>query len=132
QQPWPFGQLFPLGLDCAKGWKCAVHTGRAGVFFGPPVPLASGGIPVCVVNRLRTEIGGTFDTGTGCGDLTMRLDATVTLAQEVAQPCPVCQGDVTPTDGKKDGRCRGGAKDGGPCDAEGENVMFGMTSNDCP
>ena len=54
------------------------------------------------------------------------------MAQDVAQPCPVCVGDDTPTDGRKNGRCHGGADDGAACDAEGDAGVFGCTSTDCP
>lgn len=131
-QSWPFGQPLAFDLTCAGGdGACAARAGAPGVLFGPPVPLSSGGIPVCIVNRLREAVTGQLHVSSACGELTLHLDSTVMLAQELAQPCPVCIGDRANLDGKKDGHCSGGVNDGGPCDVEGESVEFGATSTDC-
>jgi hypothetical protein len=130
-QAWPSGQAITFDVRCPGGGEpCYVSSGARGDLFGPPVPLSSGGIPVCVVNRLREAVSGRLD-GSGCGNLALALDASVILAQDVAQPCPVCSGDHRARDGRKDGRCKGGENDGAACDAEGESVSFGSTSSDC-
>ncbi len=131
-QAWPSGQHLQLDLSCAAGRSaCKARGGGTGVVFGPPIPLSSGGIPVCVVNRLRDAITGELDVASGCGTLTLRLAASVLLAQYPTHPCPVCVGDRVVSDGRKEGRCEGGANDGTACDAQGESAAFGATSSDC-
>jgi hypothetical protein len=88
-------------------------------------------VPACVVNRLRTGVGGHVDVETGCGELALFLASSVFLGEEVARPCPICRGDATPNDGERGGRCEGGSAAGAACDAEGTSAL-GTTSNDCP
>lgn len=131
-QSWPPEQRLAFALDCKPGEaRCAAVGGTRGDFFGAPIPLSAGGIPACIVNRLRTGVGGSVDPKTGCGDLQIYLTSTIYTAANVALPCPVCNGDATPNDGKRDGRCQGGATDGAPCDAHSASPLFGATSNDC-
>ena len=130
-QTWPSGQAITFEMRCSsRGEPCDVRSGRRGDLFGPPVPLSSGGVPVCLMNRLRVPVAGRLDAS-GCGTLVLALDTTVIMAQDVARPCPVCGGDGKPRDGRKDGHCEGGEKDGAPCDVEGDSVLFGSTSSDC-
>ncbi|MCC6847000.1 MAG: hypothetical protein IT294_00765 [Deltaproteobacteria bacterium] len=131
-EPWPSEQRLAFGLDCrAGGRRCAAVGGAGGDSFGAPIPLSSGGVPACVVNRLRTSVGGSVDPGTGCGELRLSLASAIFTGDDVARPCPVCRGDATPNDGARDGRCQGGRADGRPCDAHGVSPHFGATSNDC-
>jgi len=132
EQAWPAEQRLGFALDCSAGEpRCTALGGKRGDFFGAPIPLSSGGVPACIVNRLRTGVGGSVDPKTGCGDLQVSLTSSVFLGEEVGRPCPVCVGDPTPNDGKRDGRCTGGATDGAPCDGAGVSRLFGTTSNDC-
>ncbi|MCC6765966.1 MAG: hypothetical protein IT293_15010 [Deltaproteobacteria bacterium] len=131
-EPWPSEQRLAFALDCgAGGPRCAAVGGRRGDSFGAPIPLSSGGVPACVVNRLRTGVGGSVDPQTGCGELLLHLASAIYTGDEVARPCPACRGDGMPNDGKRDGRCQGGRADGQPCDAQGASSDFGATSNDC-
>ncbi len=131
-QPWPAEQRLAFALDCsAGGTRCAAVGGARGDFFGAPIPLSTGGVPACIVNRLRTGVGGSVDPTTGCGDLQLYLASTVYTGDDVAHPCPVCRADVAPNDGKRDGRCEGGGLDGKPCDANATSTIYGVTSNDC-
>jgi hypothetical protein len=115
-QPWPAEQRLAFALDCKPGEaRCA----------------AIGGVPACIVNRLRTGVGGSVDPKAGCGDLQIYLSSAVFTGEEIARPCPVCRGDATPNDGKRDGRCEGGAAAGTACDAHAASALFGATSNDC-
>jgi len=130
-QPWPAEQRLGFALDCsAGGTRCPALGGAAGDFFGAPIPLSSGGVPACLVNRLRTGVGGSVDTKTGCGELSLYLTASIFLGEEVGRPCPVCLGDGTANDGTRGGTCAGGAKPGAACDAQSAGA-FGATSNDC-
>jgi len=130
RQRWPVEQRIQFELTCT-GESCAVHGGAAGAIFGAPTPLSTGGVPVCVVSRLRAPLAGTVAPKTGCGKLHVALNTTVYTGAEVAKPCPICAGDRTPNDGQKDGRCQGGASDGKSCDANAASALFSMTSNDC-
>jgi hypothetical protein len=130
-QPWPADQRLKFALDCsAGGARCKAFGGTQGDFFGAPIPLSAGGVPACIVNRLRTGVSGSVDPKTGCGELALYLASTIFLGETVANPCPVCRNDATPNDGKRDGTCEGGAGPGKPCDAESTSIL-GMTSNDC-
>lgn len=131
-QEWPAEQRLGFALECSAGEpRCRALGGKRGDFFGAPIPLSSGGVPACIVNRLRSGVGGTVDPTTGCGDLQISLSSSVFLGEEIGRPCPVCVGDPTANDGRKDGRCTGGAADGAPCDGAGVSRLFGITSNDC-
>lgn len=130
-QPWPAEQRLGFALDCsAGGTRCPALGGAPGDFFGAPIPLSSGGVPACLVNRLRTGVGGSVDTKSGCGELMLHLTAGIFLGEEVDRPCPVCRGDATANDGARGGTCAGGATPGAPCDAQSAGA-FGATSNDC-
>ena len=132
QQAWPAEQRLAFALDCSAGGpRCKAMGGARGDLFGAPIPLSSGGVPACIVNRLRTAVGGSVDPKSGCGDLQIYLTSAVFLGEEVGRPCPVCLADATPNDGKRDGHCKGGSADGAPCDAQGVSVALGTTSNDC-
>jgi hypothetical protein len=131
-QAWPAEQRLGFRLDCRTGGdSCAAMGGARGDFFGAPVPLSSGGVPACIVNRLRTGVTGSVRPKTGCGELALYLTATIFLSEDVAHPCPTCRDDATPNDGKREGRCEGGAAAGKACDAHGTSALFGATSNDC-
>ena len=105
-------------------------------FYGPPLPISSGGVPVCIVNRYTAPLTGTANIANsgphaGEGSALIRLEAGVYNGAAVEQPCPVCQNDPTPRDGVRGGACKGGARDGQPCDVQGDNALFGAMSLDC-
>lgn len=127
RQAWQPEQRLELGLDCGADGTCTVHGGEAGAIFGAPTPLSAGGVPVCAVSRLRAPLAGSVHPASGCGELRLALQTTVHTAGDVGRPCPVCKGDRKPNDGRKDGRCDGGAA----CDANSTSAIFGATSNDC-
>lgn len=132
-QPWPAAQRLGFELVCPAGRAtCAVEGGEPGAIFGAPVAISAGGIPVCVASRLRAPLAGSVDVESGCGEIRLDLTTAVFMGAELARPCPVCRGDGTAHDGRKDGRCDGGAAPGAPCDAESAKARFGATSNDCP
>lgn len=106
-------------------------------FYGPPLPLSSGAVPVCIVNRYTAPVTGTAnvaDSGPHAGEAetAIRLESSVHNGPTVDRPCPVCDGDTTPLDGVKDGTCDTGAKAGQKCDVSGTNAFFGPVSFDCP
>jgi len=131
RQPWPSEQRIDLALDCRSATSCSVGGGAAGAIFGAPIPLSTGGVPACVVSRLRAALAGSVDPATGCGELRIALTSTVYLGGDVALPCPRCVGDGGANDGRKAGRCDTGPSAGKDCDANAASALFGPTSNDC-
>jgi len=111
--------------DCPTAVAC-VHT------FGPPLPLSSGGNPVCVLTLFDGAITGTADSATGEGVAAVNLRSRVFLGIGIDQPCPRC-GEVgeDPEVGDQF-TCDGGQFPGAPCIVEGVNPNFGGTSRDCP
>jgi hypothetical protein len=131
-QAWPTEQRVSMALDCPKdSATCAVGGGVRGDLFGSPIALSAGGVSVCVVNRLREPLTGTVDAQRGCGSLEMKLTAAVWMGETLARPCPVCAGDRTANDARKQGHCERGPARGKPCDAQGMSAIFGATANDC-
>jgi hypothetical protein len=108
--------------DCGGG-ACAC-------LFGPPLPLTTDGVPVCVINEF-TSVAGTADGGTGVSTTTIGDEAKVHLGISELHPCPVCDGDTTANDGLRGGTCEGGLRDGLPCDQNANSPDFGPLSYDC-
>lgn len=92
--------------------------------FGPPMPLSSGNTPVCVLNTLSAQPGGTVNVDQGSGIIEMHLAEKVFVGLSLLQPCPLCVGDTKPADGKRDGVCVGGLNDTQSCDAQAYNSTF--------
>jgi hypothetical protein len=102
-----------------------------GPYFGAPLPLLSGGVPVCVINEYREDITlDSFDLATGELSMKVRLLSKVhqTSNTEPA-PCPNCEASGGAAIGVP-GRCRRGANDGQSCTIDGL-TEFGPTSKDC-
>jgi cysteine-rich repeat protein len=120
----------PDASTCGGGESCQC-------FYGPPLPLSSGAVPVCVVNRIAGPVSGTVNvaeagTHAGEGTATLELLSGVHNGLGATSPCPKCLGDPTARDGVAGGTCAGGPRDGQACDTAGLNVFFGPTSLDCP
>jgi hypothetical protein len=138
--PVPAGSSFTVPITCRPGVDVCAIDGSALVdqLAGPPVPLSSAGVGVCVVNAFRAAPTGSVACEFGCSELHVPLRSLFYLTADVAQPCPTCVGDATPDDGGKGGTCRGGASPDAPCDANGvvdrfdaAGADFGRTSLDC-
>ena len=112
--------------------KAAGPTGAGsinGVTFGPPLPLISGGVAVCVQNYFDGPVSGTFHLDTGVMEdsiVNLKSEVFVTTADKV---CPRCQS----------GTCDNGPNRGKPCTPNGSvNVANAQPpgvyqlSNDCP
>jgi len=119
-------------LACLSSTQCPAPQACVINLYGPPLPLSSGGVPVCVVNRHQIDVTGTYDLGDGSAELTARLSALVHLSTNISQPCPICDcGAADPQD------CQIGEP--GTCDTPPFNACtvegtgtFGPTSNACP
>jgi hypothetical protein len=98
-------------------------------FFGPPLPLIAGGVPVCVVNRYSANATGTgrLDTGEMDGLIPLLSDV---YATDPTRVCPQCLA----------GKCDSGGKRGAACTVHGTvNVAQSLATNknfqlskDCP
>jgi hypothetical protein len=102
-----------------------------GKYFGPPLPLSTGGVPVCVVNEYRDDITlGKYDLATGEQQMTVLLTSRVHQGIKIDQPCPICKGSSVIGAG---GTCDGGpgyAGNGRGCTVEGL-TQFGNVSTKC-
>jgi hypothetical protein len=97
--------------DATSNPACAtrISTGPGtanGSFFGPPLPILAGGVPMCLVREYAAPVftGGTADLSTGVFTATIGLRARMYLT-DAQHLCPSC----------RFGRCDGGANDGGAC-----------------
>ncbi|HYC54374.1 MAG TPA: hypothetical protein VEL28_05500 [Candidatus Binatia bacterium] len=111
---------------------CGTVSPTCNCYFGSPLAISSGGTPVCVVNRIRNDYGGTVDLQTGQWHETTELISLVHIGTNVINPCPMCLNDVTQNDGVRDGTCSGGLQNGTSCDVNGNHRTYGPTSFDCP
>lgn len=110
--------------DCAAGVAC-VHT------FGPPLPLSSGGTPVCVLSYFTSDITGTANSETGEAVTSVSLRSRVFLGITLDQPCPRCgPPEEEPAIGDEF-TCEGGQTPGAACTVEGVSPDFGGVSHSC-
>ncbi len=134
-QPALEGFLFPAdAYGCSTGGPdttCSFVARYQTPFFGPPLPLSTGGVAVCAVNEVFGEAIGTLDLATGAFTYDYELTSKVHSGPTVEQPCPICEGDVAVDDDIKDGTCNGGPSDGVACDSDASSPLFGETSFDC-
>ena len=98
------------------------------VLFGPPLPLAAGGVATCVVNTIQTPFTGQADVGTGESTTPILNIAKVHLGISQTQPCPTCSGSTIGAAGT----CSGGQRNRSACVTNAINTSFGNTSYDCP
>jgi cysteine-rich repeat protein len=111
--------------DCPSGVAC-IKT------FGPPLPLSSGGTPVCVISVFDGPLTGTANSATGEALTKSNLKSRVFLGITIDKPCPRCG---APSPNLKIGdkaTCSGGQFEGAVCTVNGVSVDFGGTSFDCP
>ncbi len=111
--------------DCDPGIPCE-HV------FGPPLPLSSGGTPVCVVGVFDGPITGTANSDTGESEISVSLRSRVFLGIAIDKPCPRCGAPGENPEVGDQFTCSGGQKNGQPCTVEGVSPDFGGTSTDCP
>jgi len=134
-QPALEGFLFPAdAYGCSSGGpdtNCSFVARYQTPFFGPPLPLSTGGVPVCVVNEVFGEATGALDLATGAFNYDYDLTSKAHTGLFLEQPCPLCEGDIAIDDDVKDGTCTGGPSDGASCDADASSSLFGETSFDC-
>lgn len=118
-------------VDCETNTDCGVGIACVSV-FGPPLPLSSGGTPVCVVTVFDGPLTGTADSGTGEARIQSNLRSRVFLGIQLDKPCPRCGAPEQNPEIGDVFTCSGGPTDGAACTVEGVSVDFGGTSSDCP
>ncbi|MCC6763834.1 MAG: hypothetical protein IT293_04145, partial [Deltaproteobacteria bacterium] len=111
---------------CASDAECG--SGTCEFYFGAPLPITGGGVPICVTNQVAGAVTGTVspELGQGASDIGIIFTSFVGISE--TQPCPVCDGASVGAAGT----CRGGDRDGQPCTTDGTTPFFGNTSFDCP
>jgi hypothetical protein len=106
-------------MDCpgppAPAAACALD---ANCFFGPPLPIASGALSVCVVNVIQQDAFGQLTTSDGNATITYPLSSRVYLTGNSTEPCPKCVNNV----------CDSGRNQGMACTPVGSE----QTTLDCP
>ena len=98
---------------------CTAGGGTCQFFFGSNLPLAAGGVTVCVVNQFNGAVSGTANVETGDAATVANLTARVYTGIAIDNPCARCVGDTTINDGVQGGTCSGGTRNGLACDGNG-------------
>jgi hypothetical protein len=115
-----------LQTTCTTDAEC---PGSACVFyFGAPIAVSGGGVPVCVLNRVVGSVTGTLSPELGAGASDFDVEWSIFTGLDIDQPCPTCSG-AAPGDS---GTCNGGSRDGESCRVDGTTDHFGNVSFDCP
>src|SRR6185369_6985545 len=75
--------------------SCTTAGETCTCLYGPPLPISSGAVPVCVVNLYNGPVTGTAnvaDSGPNAGTSSaqIRLTSIVHNGLTVDRPCPVC------------------------------------------
>jgi hypothetical protein len=120
---------------CDEGSVAACHgagaTGAGSLnasLFGAPVPVATGGSPVCVTAEFAGAVTvARADLESGQVDLAVPLVLGVHQAVSPAAPCPTCSGG----DAGVAGVCAGGANAGQACVTDAVSDL-GALSRQCP
>jgi hypothetical protein len=81
-------------------------------------------------DQITKDYAGTVDLGTGDGVNPIQVRCGSPSGLDATEPCPVCNGDVTPNDGVRDGTCSAGARQNQPCDINGVHPTFVAVSMD--
>jgi hypothetical protein len=97
-----------------------------GPVFGPPLPLLSQGVPVCVVNRYAdAALTGTYDLATGELSGQVNLLSDVHVQTPLTDVCPRCNGAGL----GQSGTCTSGANQGKACVVDGTSNVVGSAGN---
>jgi hypothetical protein len=86
--------------------------------FGPPLPIANGGLSTCVVNVIQSDASGTGNLTTGASTVNIPLFSRTHLTGNSTSPCPKCIA----------GTCNAGPRAGMACSPVGTQ----LTTHDCP
>lgn len=111
---------------CTTNAECG--AGTCEFYFGAPLPISGGGVPICVVNQVNGAVNGSIQPELGSGTSNIGIIFTSFVGISETQPCPVCTGATIGATGT----CQGGDHDGAACTTDGTTPFFGNTSFDCP
>jgi hypothetical protein len=109
-------------VTCTSNTDCSAAGGTCEFWFGSPLPLIGGGVPVCVTNQVNGAVSGTTNVESGSTATVLKLISRVQNGETVAHPCPQCLG----------GTCDRGPRAGMACTVNGTSTLFGPVSFDCP
>ncbi len=110
-------------IQCTTDGECPGTGNGCTYFFGPPQPLAVGGVPLCVTHEMFGPLSGSIDADTGAVAMSLPLRTTLNLGVTLDDPCPRCVA----------GTCSGGERNGEACTVNGSSAVFGEdVSLDCP
>ena len=115
-------------ISCTDNTGCVGNGSCVIIPYGSPLPLSSGGVPVCILNRFSGDVTGTYNLQTGAAEITVPLNSIVTLATDVNAPCPTCNCTNPPCNCGDTGTCSNNPLQS--CTVGGVGP-FGPTSNDC-
>jgi hypothetical protein len=109
-----------------SGSTGAADASLNGPVFGPPLPLLSQGVPVCVVNRYAdAALTGTYDLATGVLSGQVNLLSDVHVQTPLTDVCPRCNGAGL----GQSGTCTSGARQGQACVVDGTSNVVGSAGN---
>ena len=111
------------GAACTADTDCDVTVPGScalveNCLFGPPLPIANGGLSTCVVNVIQSDASGIGNLCTGESSVDLPLFSRTHLTGNVASPCPKCIS----------GTCNAGPRAGLACTPVGSQ----LTTHDCP
>ncbi len=109
-------------VTCSTNTDCADPGGSCECYLSPPVHVSASSTPYCVLTPIESPMSGSISTAYGPAELEVELRQRTYYGTGLAQPCPVCLGNV----------CEGGARDGLACTVDAVDFSFGNTSFDCP
>jgi len=130
---WGFRCQNDTRQHCDVDADCGPTGGRCVAFLGAPLPLSSGGVPVCVTTFFERPITGTIDVADGSTSTNSFLRSIVHLSSSIATPCAncTCTGIGCQNTIGAAGTCSVGPAIGQACTIEGLSD-FGPVSRDCP
>ncbi len=111
---------------CTADADCG--DGTCEFYFGAPLPISGGGVPICVSNQVNGAVTGNVQPELGQGTSNIGIIFTSYVGLAETQPCPTCTGATVGATGT----CQGGPREGQACTTDGTNPTFGNTSFDCP
>ncbi len=115
-------------ISCTDNTGCVGNGSCVISPYGAPLPLSSGGVPVCILNRFSGDVTGSYNLQTGAAEITVPLNSIVTLATDPNVPCPTCNCANPPCQCGDTGTCSNNPLQN--CTVGGVGP-FGPTSNDC-
>ena len=91
-------------IQCATDGDCG-GSGPCHFFFGGPLALSAGGLPLCVTNEIVQPVTGTVDVEAGATRASVQLLWRLHPGPTLDKPCPNCRSNM----------CIGGLNQYAPC-----------------